>query len=93
MGDVAEAFAKVNYYGPRFTSVFLEQRSRLMAHEPVLVFVGSCASSAVKQLAENEEYCLWRKSPTLWIGGGVYVRKDHIEDVQRFLMSHAANSQ
>lgn len=91
MGDVAEAFAKVNYYGPRFTSVFLEQRSRLMAHEPVLVFVGSCGSSAVKQFAENEEYCLWRKSPTLWIGGGVYVRKDHIEDVQRFLMSHAAN--
>ena len=93
MGDVAETFAKANYYGPRFTAVFSEQRSRITSHEPVLVFVGPCASSAVKQLAEDEEYYLWRKSPTLAIGGGVYVRKDHIEDVQRFLMGHAANLQ
>ena len=93
MGDTAEAFAKANYYGPRFTSVFSEQRSRITSHEPVLVFVGPCASSALKQLAENEEYSLLLKSPAPAIGGGVYVRIDHIEDVQRFLMGHAANSQ
>lgn len=92
MGDTAEAFANANYVGPRFTSVFSEQRAKLTAHEPVLMFVGGCPSSALKQLAENEEYCLWLKSPTLAIGGNVYVRKDHIEDVQRFLMSYAANS-
>jgi hypothetical protein len=93
MGDVAETFAKANYYGPRFTAVFSEQRSKITSHEPVLVFVGGCPSSALKQLAENEEYCLWLKSPAPAIGGGVYVRKDHIEDVQRFLMGSAANPQ
>jgi len=92
MGDVVEMFANANYYGPRFTAVYLAQESKVTAHEPVLVFVGPCASSAVKQLAENEEYCLWLKSPTLAIGGNVYVRKDHIEDMQRFLLSHATNS-
>ncbi|MBI2813954.1 MAG: hypothetical protein HYX71_06695 [Opitutae bacterium] len=92
MGDVAEAFANANYYGPRFTAVFSEQKSRLTSHEPVLVFVGGCASSAVKELAENEEYCLWLKSPAPAIGGGVYVRVDHIEDVQRFLMGPTAIS-
>ncbi len=91
MGDVAETFAKANYYGPRFTSVVAEQTSRIASHESVLVFVGPCASSAVKQLAADDEYCLWLKSPTLAIGGNVYVRKDHIEDVQRYLAGQAAN--
>lgn len=93
MGDAVEAFAKANYFGPRFTAAFAEQRAKILSHEPVLVFVGGCASTAVKQLAEDEEYCLFMKSPTLWIGGAVYVKKDHIEDVQRFLMSHAQNLQ
>jgi len=93
MGDVAETFAKANYYGPRFTSVFSEQRSKITSHEHVLVFVGPCASTALKQLAQDEEYTLWLKSPTIAIGGNVYVRTDHIEDIQRYLMGHAANSQ
>ena len=91
MGDVAEAFAKTDYVGPRFTAVFSEQRAKIISHEPVLVFVGACASTAFKQLAENEEYCLLLKSPTIAIGGGVYVRVDHLEDVQRFLMTHDAH--
>ncbi|MBX3736369.1 MAG: hypothetical protein KF715_06770 [Candidatus Didemnitutus sp.] len=90
MGDVAEAFANANYFGPRFTAVFAQQRARIVAREPVLVFVGGCGSSALKQLAQSEEYCLFRTSPTLWIGGAVYVRLDHLEEVQRFLVAHAA---
>jgi hypothetical protein len=93
MGDTAEAFASVDYAGPRFTAVFSEQRAKIISHEHVLVFVGACASTALKQLAENEEYCLLLKSPTIAIGGAVYVRVDHLEDVQRFLMGRAANPQ
>ena len=92
MGDAAEVFANTNFFGPRITAVFSEQRSKIIAHEPVLVFVGFCASSAFKQLAENEEYCLLLKSPSPGLGGNVYVRIDHIEEVQRFLMGHADNS-
>lgn len=92
MGDVVEAFAKVDYYGVRFTSVFNEQKSKIVSHAPMLVFVGGCASSAVKQLAEDGEYCLLLKSPTIQIGGGLYVRTDHIQDVQRFLATHSTNT-
>lgn len=91
MGDVVETFAKANYHGSRFTAIFSEQRYRITSHEPVLVFVGPCASSAVKQLAENEEYYLLLKSPALAIGGNVYVRTDHIEEVQRVLKGHTAH--
>lgn len=91
MGDTAETFAKANYYGSRFTTVVLEQKTKIIAHDYVFVFVGPCASSAVKQLAENEEYSLWLKSPTLAIGGNVYIRTDHIEDVQRFLKGAVTN--
>jgi len=90
MGDVAEAFANANYFGPRFTAVFAHQRERLVGHKPVLVFIGGCGSSALKQLAQSDEYYLFRKSPTLWIGGAVYLRMDHIQEVQRFLAEHAA---
>ncbi len=85
MGDVTEAFAKAGYFGPRFTAVFTDQRSKISSHVPVLVFVGGCPSSALRTLAANEEYCLLLRSPTIAIGGGVYVRLDHIEEVQRFL--------
>jgi len=93
MGDGSENLAKVNYFGPRFTSIFEGQRSRVIAHQPVLLFVGACPSSAFKALSMNEEYCLLLNSPAPAIGGGVYVRIDHMEDVQRVLMGHAANPQ
>jgi len=91
MGDGSENLAKVNYFGSRFTSIFEGQRARVMAHQPVLLFVGACSSSAFKALSMNEEYCLLLASPAPAIGGSVYVRIDHMEDVQRFLLAHASN--
>jgi len=92
MGDFAEIFAKTTFLAPRYASIFSEQRSRITSHEAVLVFVGPCASSAFKQLAEDEAYVALLRSPAPGMGGVVYVRIDHIEEVQRFLMGHAANS-
>lgn len=91
MGDGSEILANVNYFGPRFTSIFEGQRSKVIAHQPVLLFVGACPSSAFKALSMNEEYCLLLASPAPAIGGGVYVRIDHMEDVQRILLADAAS--
>ena len=93
MGDGSENLAKVNYFGPRYTAIFEAQRSKVIAHQPVLLFVGACPSSAFKALSMNEEYCLLLISPAPAIGGGVYVRIDHLEDVQRILMSQVAKPQ
>jgi hypothetical protein len=92
MGDVAEAFAKAGYNGPRFNAIFAKQQSQIVSHAHALVFIGPCASSALKQLADDPDYSLLLKSPTLAIGGNVYVRQDRREEVQRFLANHAAPS-